>query len=543
MLKPSTNTVLYPKSIKGFDLKETIGEGTYGKVKLAINSTTQEQIAIKLVIKRTGSKAEQEKQMLVKETVIHRALRHENIIRMLDTHEDASFTYILMEYAAGGELFDKIAPDIGVEEDLAHFYFIQLIAGLKYIHSRGIAHRDLKPENILLDESGNLKISDFGLSTVFMHKGQVRPLTSVCGSPPYVAPEVCFIILTMSIEDRISSHQYSIDISKIHSMNYVGTAVDIWSAGVILFVLLIGNTPWDEPTMHSEEFVAYVNQTPFVRFEPWDRLSGDVLSLLLGILNVDPKKRYTITDIEAHEWFNRPNSIMSEDGRCIDPLVLATRLMNKLAAAGEMDLVSVLPNVYSLSQPEFTASLHRASHNRTASINDDDDDDIEPPRLRPVSFSQPIPARARDLQETLDIQATQQSQMTQAGWGMWGYRDTLSQRKRHFVDICPSVRLARFYSAWQANEILGRLAATLERFVVPHHTYKRAMKININAVDRRKCPLYGNICIQPMGDGLQLVIFRKSKGDPLEWRRLFKAVAMENQGMVFVGERSAYTHS
>ncbi|RUS33052.1 kinase-like domain-containing protein [Jimgerdemannia flammicorona] len=507
MLKPSTNTVLYPKSIKGFDLKETIGEGTYGKVKLAINSTTQEQIAIKLVIKRTGSKAEQEKQMLVKETVIHRALRHENIIRMLDTHEDASFTYILMEYAAGGELFDKIvhlhlsrsfsllAPDIGVEEDLAHFYFIQLIAGLKYIHSRGIAHRDLKPENILLDESGtvifidigngNLKISDFGLSTVFMHKGQVRPLTSVCGSPPYVAPEVY--------------------------------------------------TPWDEPTMHSEEFVAYVNQTPFVRFEPWDRLSGDVLSLLLGILNVDPKKRYTITDIEAHEWFNRPNPIMSEDGRCIDPLVLATRLMNKLAAAGEMDLLGfpvivqgmlfVRPSYpgflslrnhpsYSLSQPEFTTSLHRASHNRTASINDDDDDDIEPPRLRPVSFSQPIPARARDLQETLDIQATQQSQMTQAGWGMWGYRDTLSQRKRHFVDICPSVRLARFYSAWQANEILGRLAATLERFVVPHHTYKRAMKININAVDRRKCPLYGNICIQPMGDGLQLVIFRKSKVRP-----------------------------
>ncbi|RUS17371.1 kinase-like domain-containing protein [Endogone sp. FLAS-F59071] len=468
---------------------------------------------------------------------------------MIDTYEDDNFTYILMEYAAGGELFDKIAPDIGIEEDLAHFYFRQLIAGLKYIHSRGIAHRDLKPENILLDERGNLKISDFGLSTVYMHKGQVRALTSVCGSPPYVAPE-------------------------IHSMNYDGIAVDIWSAGVILFVLLLGNTPWDEPTMHSEEFMAYVNHAPNMDFDPWDRLSSDLLSLLLGILNTDPKRRYTIADIDAHEWFNRftdefddvrvfyctwhdwtlltnlawapsvkrPNPLLGEDGRCIDPVALATRLMNKLAVAGEMDMVPVLPDVFSLSQPEFTTTFRHTNHHRTHGLNEEDEDDIDSPRHRPVSFSQPIPTR---LREAID---TQQSQMSQAGWGTLVNGDTLSQRKRQFIDVCPSIVLTRFHSVWNVDEILARLDATLERFVVPHQTHKRSLKvsspalvktqININTVDGRKCPLYGDIRVQPMGDGLQLITFRKSKGDPLEWRRLFKAVALENQSILYIGERS-----
>ena len=95
-----------------------------------------------------------------------------------------------MEFAEGGDLFDKIEPDVGVPEDIAHFYFTQLISGISFLHSKGVAHRDIKPENMLLDRDGNLKIADFGLASLFALKGQFKYSTTLCGSPPYVAPEV-----------------------------------------------------------------------------------------------------------------------------------------------------------------------------------------------------------------------------------------------------------------------------------------------------------------------------------------------------------------
>jgi serine/threonine-protein kinase Chk1 len=98
-----------------------------------------------------------------KEFKIHSSVDHPNIIKVLGCAEDTSNIFILLEYAAAGELFDKIEPDVGVGEEVAHFYFNQLIASIGHLHSLGICHRDLKPENILLDECGNLKLSDFGV--------------------------------------------------------------------------------------------------------------------------------------------------------------------------------------------------------------------------------------------------------------------------------------------------------------------------------------------------------------------------------------------
>jgi len=200
------------KNVSGYILKETIGEGSNGKVKLAINSENGEVIAVKIISKQ-NTKA---RKTLEREIALHQCLHHENIIELKRAVEDKNFVYMMMEYAAGGELFDKIAADYGLEEDLAHFYYKQLVAGMEYLHSRGIAHRDLKPENLLIDANGNLKISDFGLATLFKYKGVTRRLTSACGTPPYVAPE-------------------------IHCMDYEGPPVDIWSSGIILFALLAGS--------------------------------------------------------------------------------------------------------------------------------------------------------------------------------------------------------------------------------------------------------------------------------------------------------------
>ena len=148
----------------------------------------------------------------------------------LDSYVCVSFSQVL-EMVTGGELFDRIVAEGRFKEEDARFYFRQLISGIMFCHEQGVAHRDLKPENLLLDESGNLKISDFGLSafTTGQEGGEARQtlLHTTCGTPNYVAPEV--------LEDQ----------------GYDGKHADIWSCGVILYVLLAGFLPFDEPTMSA----------------------------------------------------------------------------------------------------------------------------------------------------------------------------------------------------------------------------------------------------------------------------------------------------
>lgn len=193
-------------------------------VQLAINQSTQERVAVKILSKENISPS-----TIQKEIILHKQITkayqqqfgslkksHVHLVQLLDFFQDSSHYYCILEWAGGGELFDLIEPDLGLEEDLAHFYFWQCLNSLSFLHDLGIAHRDMKPENLLLDTAGNLYISDFGLSTLFQHQGTVRFLTTPCGSPVYVAPEV----LTGS---------------------YHGPAVDVWSCGIILFAMLVGS--------------------------------------------------------------------------------------------------------------------------------------------------------------------------------------------------------------------------------------------------------------------------------------------------------------
>ncbi|TPX56583.1 hypothetical protein PhCBS80983_g04431 [Powellomyces hirtus] len=460
----------HARTVLGLELGETIGEGAHGKVKLAIDPTTRQAFAVKLVRRHSGEEGAQALAALHKEIKIHAAVRHENIISLLNAAEDDAFVYLVLEYAAAGELFDRIEPDVGVEETLAHMYFQQLLLGLMYLHKRGISHRDLKPENILLDHDGNLKITDFGLATVFMHNGNRRTLTTPCGTPPYVAPE-------------------------IHLMNYNGDAVDIWAVGIILYVLLAGNTPWGEPTKHDQEFVYFLHHYKRgLRYEPWQSFPPHVQTLIKGILNVDPAQRYQMEDLLRNPWVCRPNPFLT-DGKCNNPALLAERMISNMGVSSD-DILHPMQMV-SHSQP---TDMRADAYQGRNMLSDDK------PGL--VSFSQPMAMAMENDSATQNTQNQSQSQY----------------ERGCFSDRFPSVRLTRFYSHAGIDVIREKIEHALEELLVQHKTNPVSSKITFTTVDRRKCPMHGEVHIQPVGSDMRLVAFRKSKGDPLEFKRFYRAI-------------------
>ncbi|XP_046388652.1 serine/threonine-protein kinase grp isoform X2 [Ischnura elegans] len=212
--------------VEGWTIAQTLGEGAFGEVKLLINRHTGEAVAMKIVDLEKHPDAANS---IRKETCILRMLTDPHIIKFYGQRREGNLEYIFLEYAAGGELFDRIEPDVGMSAWEAQKYFKQLVAGVEYLHGRGIAHRDLKPENLLLDEQDNLKITDFGMATLYRMKGKERPLEKRCGTLPYVAPEVLL-------------------------RPYNAEPADIWSCGVILVAMLAGELPWDKPTPDCPEF-------------------------------------------------------------------------------------------------------------------------------------------------------------------------------------------------------------------------------------------------------------------------------------------------
>lgn len=207
-----------------YELGRTLGEGTFAKVKFALNVETGENVAIKILDKEKVLKHKMIGQ-IKREISTMKLIRHPNVIRMYEVMASKTKIYIVLEFVTGGELFDKIASKGRLKEDEARKYFQQLINAVDYCHSRGVFHRDLKPENLLLDANGVLKVSDFGLSALPQQVREDGLLHTTCGTPNYVAPEV------------------------INNKGYDGAKADLWSCGVILFVLMAGYLPFEEPNL------------------------------------------------------------------------------------------------------------------------------------------------------------------------------------------------------------------------------------------------------------------------------------------------------
>ncbi len=266
-------------NINNYILKEDIGEGNFGKVKIGIFKQTGEEFAVKILNKKKIKI--KMKNTVFKENEIITKFNHVNVIFVFDIIEDQENYYIVMEYCKSGELFDYIVDRQHLEEDEASIFFYQLINGVDYIHSLGVAHRDLKPENLLLTEDKILKIIDFGLSHEFNGEDFLK---TKCGSPSYAAPEI------------------------IKGFPYDGFKTDIWCCGIILYAMVCGYLPF-EGENNKILFKSIVECNPEIP----DYLNEDTQDLISAILKPDPDDRITIDEIKGHNFYLRGKELCDID--------------------------------------------------------------------------------------------------------------------------------------------------------------------------------------------------------------------------------------
>ncbi|KAL8746760.1 MAG: hypothetical protein Q9190_001278 [Brigantiaea leucoxantha] len=253
-----------------YTVKKTLGEGSFGKVKLAVHRVSGQEVALKIISRKKlisrdmAGRVEREIQYL-------QLLRHPHIIKLYTVITTPSEIIMVLEYA-GGELFDYLVKHGKMAEAKARRFFQQIVCAVEYCHRHKIVHRDLKPENLLLDEKLNVKIADFGLSNI-MTDGNF--LKTSCGSPNYAAPEV------------------------ISGKLYAGPEVDVWSCGVILYVLLVGRLPFDD------EFIpALFKKISAGSYNTPHYLSSGARHIIHKMLKVNPVQRITVQEIRQDPWFN-----------------------------------------------------------------------------------------------------------------------------------------------------------------------------------------------------------------------------------------------
>eukprot|EP00906_Rhabdomonas_costata_P023205 RCo033410 len=272
------------KITDNYDIGEFLGKGTFSVVKRGVNKKTKVPVAIKIIDKTS---IDVRVESLKTEVRILMNITHPNIVSLLDVFEDDTKVYLVMTLMTGGELFDRICTQYpnGYSEKQASRLIAKIISVVQYLHSKGIIHRDLKPENLLFSSpapDAEIKMSDFGLAKIW--RGDMLVKTA-CGSPNYVAPEVL--------------------LNEMHGYSF---AVDMWSVGVILYVLCCGFCPfYDENTPALFSAITrgkYSFPSPF-----WDNISDECKHLISNLLVVDPKKRYTAEQALQHPWILHNHSM------------------------------------------------------------------------------------------------------------------------------------------------------------------------------------------------------------------------------------------
>ncbi|KAG0033399.1 serine/threonine-protein kinase HAL4/sat4 [Podila clonocystis] len=269
----------------GFCDKGNIGQGATAVVRLAhklCDDEAEKLFAVKEFRKRRKNETEKEYiKKLTSEFCISSTLHHENIVETVDLVQDEQHHWCeVMEYCCGGDLYNTIKQGhmSRVEIDCC---FKQLIHGVAYLHSMGVAHRDIKPENLLLDGQGRLKITDFGVSDVFRMCWEKSPHLSkgLCGSEPYIAPE------------------------EFQNKEYDARRVDIWACGIVYYCMVYQGIPFRAATLQDPNYQHFLDMRSVNNYEPFERLPFGSRNLMKKILDPNPETRITIEDILEDEWF------------------------------------------------------------------------------------------------------------------------------------------------------------------------------------------------------------------------------------------------
>ncbi|XP_059088058.1 serine/threonine-protein kinase Chk1-like isoform X2 [Tigriopus californicus] len=479
--------------IEGWHIMQILGEGTFAEVNLLVNQQTGEACAMKQVWvnQSTTKKGVSEPTNLVepppdflpmdsekiqKEIALHKVVKHENIVNCYGARLERNVQFIFLEYCNGGELFDRIEPGLGMPENLAQSFFLQLISAVEYLHSIGIVHRDIKPENILLTDGDVLKLTDFGLATVFRHKGKERKLERPCGTMPYMAPE----LFTKS--------------------TYQAEPCDIWCCGVVLMAMLVGELPWSQALPHETSYVQWKNHE-YTR-SPYQRLGNLPLSLLRKMLAHSPSQRYSIQKIKNHLWCK--TRFTDDDGNMIEPVLVRPhhlRNVNPDEVLGMSQPANLVFSQKRLATPnggEPPLKITREDSNKTNSR--DKENQTKSILIEYGALSQP--ARL-----SMGYSGTQMSNSSQSGGDHINHYQRLVKRMTRFWVDTGYERTEQYLKSLMAKMGIAIVRKARGIFV-------------IESKDVRGSPLVYK-CTFIQIDGKILVDFRLIRGCGLEFKRTF----------------------
>lgn len=237
-----------------------------------------------------------------KEIHIHEHIQHKNIVKLIDSFKYKYNYHLVLEFVPS-ELFLFLESGKGFSQKLVHFFFVQFLNALKYLHDKSICHRDIKMENILLSDDGNLLLTDFGSATIFKYKKNYRKLNTLAGSIPYMAPEV-------------------------YKRCYYGDMADLWSAGILLFIMSTGCLPWKTGNSDDQDFKDFFS-VDYHFYDPFSRCPAEILTLFKSICAIKIEKRKSLLEIRKSDFINQENDLFDSDQLCKDAEYLFSHFESK----------------------------------------------------------------------------------------------------------------------------------------------------------------------------------------------------------------------
>jgi calcium/calmodulin-dependent protein kinase I len=302
------------KDIKDFyEFGKTLGVGSFAIVKECVNKKDKKSYAVKIIDKKH---IEGQEAMIQSEVSVIKKLSHPNIICLKEFYESERDIYLVTDLAKGGELFDRIIEKGSFTEKDASILVKQILEAVNYMHKKNIVHRDLKPENLLFkdkSEDSPLMVTDFGLSK-FIEASSL--LNTSCGTPGYVAPEII-------------------------SRKGHGLAVDLWSIGVITYVLLCGYQPFYGEDQ-AQLFKAILEADYVFEKEYWGEISEDAKDFIRKLLVVNPDKRMTCDEALAHKWLTTATntSVLENVKKNFNAKKTFKKAVQAVTAANQLKLLS-----------------------------------------------------------------------------------------------------------------------------------------------------------------------------------------------------------